>query len=74
MLVNFSLAAFNMIPLPPLDGSRILVALLPPFWRPVLAPLERYGVPILILLLIFGGEALGARSSAASRTRCSDFC
>ena len=54
MLVNFSLAAFNMIPLPPLDGSRILSALLPPFWRPVLAPLERYGVPILILLLIFG--------------------
>jgi Zn-dependent protease len=43
-----------MIPLPPLDGSRILVALLPPFWRPVLAPLERYGVPILILLLILG--------------------
>jgi Zn-dependent protease len=54
MIVNFSLAAFNMIPLPPLDGSRILSALLPPFWRPVLAPLERYGVPILILLLIFG--------------------
>jgi Zn-dependent protease len=54
MLVNFSLAAFNMVPLPPLDGSRILIALLPPFWRPVLAPLERYGVPILILLLIFG--------------------
>ena len=54
MIVNFSLAAFNMIPLPPLDGSRILSAILPPFWRPVLAPLERYGVPILILLLIFG--------------------
>jgi Zn-dependent protease len=54
VLVNFSLAAFNMIPLPPLDGSRILVAFLPPFWRPVLAPLERYGVPILILLLLFG--------------------
>jgi len=54
VLVNFSLAAFNMIPLPPLDGSRILVALLPPFWRPVLAPLERYGVPVLILLLVFG--------------------
>jgi Zn-dependent protease len=54
VIVNFGLAAFNMIPLPPLDGSRILVALLPPFWRPVLAPLEQYGVPILILLLVFG--------------------
>ena len=54
MLVNFSLAAFNMVPLPPLDGSRILSALLPLFWRPVLAPLEKYGIPILILLLLFG--------------------
>ncbi|MEX2425386.1 MAG: site-2 protease family protein [Thermomicrobiaceae bacterium] len=54
MLVNFSLAAFNMVPLPPLDGSRILSALLPAFWRPVLAPLEKYGIPILILLLLFG--------------------
>jgi Zn-dependent protease len=54
-VVNFGLAAFNMIPLPPLDGSRILTALLPPFWRPVLAPLERYGVPILLLLLLLGG-------------------
>ena len=54
VLVNFSLAAFNMIPLPPLDGSRILTAILPPFWRPVLAPLERYGIPILLLLLLLG--------------------
>ena len=54
MIINFSLAAFNMVPLPPLDGSRILLALLPSFWRPVLAPLERYGLPILILLFIFG--------------------
>jgi hypothetical protein len=37
--------------------------LLPPFWRPVLAPLERYGVPILILLLVVGssfGSAIGS--------------
>ena len=54
-VVNFGLAAFNMIPLPPLDGSRILTAILPAFWRPVLAPLERYGIPILLLLLLLGG-------------------
>lgn len=64
MIVNFSLVAFNMIPLPPLDGSRILTALLPPFWRPVLAPLERYGIPILFLILVFGrglgGSIIGA--------------
>jgi Zn-dependent protease len=60
MLVNFGLAAFNMIPIPPLDGSRLLTALLPPFWRPVLAPLERYGIMALFLLLFFGRELGGS--------------
>ncbi len=55
MNVNFLLAAFNMIPLPPLDGSRILMAVLPPFWRPVLAPLERYGIMLLFLFIFLGG-------------------
>jgi Zn-dependent protease len=59
MSINFLLAAFNMIPLPPLDGSRILTAFLPSFWRPVLAPLERYGVFLLFLLILIGGS-LGA--------------
>lgn len=59
MTLNFLLAAFNLIPLPPLDGSRILVAILPPFWRPVLAPLERYGIMVLLLLILVGGR-LGA--------------
>lgn len=64
MLVNFSLAAFNMIPIPPLDGSRILTALLPPFWRPIMAPIERYGIMVLFLILILGrgigGSIIGA--------------
>jgi Zn-dependent protease len=57
--VNILLAAFNMIPFPPLDGSRILVALLPNFWYPILAPLERYGIVILFLVL-FLGETFGS--------------
>lgn len=56
IVVNFSLAAFNMIPLPPLDGSRLLAALLPPFWRPILAPLDRYGILVLFLLILLGGS------------------
>jgi Zn-dependent protease len=60
MVVNFSLAAFNMLPLPPLDGSRILMAVLPPFWRPILAPLERYGILILFLLILLGGRLGGS--------------
>ncbi len=58
IFVNALLAAFNMIPVPPLDGSRILLALLPSFWTPVLAPIERYGFVALILLIFLGGGAI----------------
>ena len=54
--VNILLAAFNMIPIPPLDGHKILMGILPNFWGPVLAPLERYGFMILFLLLFLGGN------------------
>jgi len=54
--VNALLAAFNAIPIPPLDGYRILVGILPNFWTRVLAPIERYGFLILILLFFIGGR------------------
>jgi Zn-dependent protease len=54
--VNILLASFNMIPVPPLDGYRILSGILPDFWRPLLAPLEQYGFMILLLLLFIGGR------------------
>ncbi|CAN5811409.1 site-2 protease family protein [soil metagenome] len=53
--VNILLASFNMIPIPPLDGFNILNGILPSFWEPVLAPLARYGFPILILLFFLPG-------------------
>lgn len=53
--LNLLLAAFNMIPLPPLDGSKILMGLLPNFWTPIMAPLERYGFMVLLLLILIGG-------------------
>jgi Zn-dependent protease len=54
--VNVLLVGFNMIPIPPLDGHKVLMGILPNFWGPVLAPLERYGFPILFLLLFVGGS------------------
>jgi len=58
--INILLAAFNMIPVPPLDGHKILTGVLPNFWYPVLAPLERYGFLILIMLIFIGGRAGGS--------------
>jgi Zn-dependent protease len=54
--VNVLLASFNAIPLPPLDGYKIMVGILPRFWTPVLAPLERYGFLILFLIFFLGGR------------------
>ena len=54
--VNVLLASFNAIPLPPLDGYKIMVGILPKFWTPVLAPLERYGFLILFLVFFLGGR------------------
>ena len=54
--VNVLLAAFNMIPIPPLDGHKILMGILPGFWNSVMEPLERYGFMILLLLLFLGGS------------------
>lgn len=54
IVINLLLASFNLIPIPPLDGHKILTGLLPDFWYPYLAPLERYGVLILLGLIMIG--------------------
>jgi Zn-dependent protease len=62
--VNILLAAFNMIPIPPLDGSKVLMGLVPRFWHPILAPIERYGFLILMALFFIGGD-IGSSITAA---------
>ncbi len=52
LIINIILAVFNMFPLPPLDGGRIAVGLLPNVLGKQLARLERYGIMILIAFII----------------------
>ncbi len=60
IIVNFVLMIFNLLPIPPLDGSKILFAILPDRYDAFKELLERYGIIILFALLIFGGGFLTA--------------
>jgi len=54
LTMNLSLAIFNLLPFPPLDGSKILETFLPASMRPILALMEQYGFLILVLLMYMG--------------------
>jgi Zn-dependent protease len=60
ILVNVFLAVFNLFPIPPLDGGRIAVGVLPQILARPLSRLEPYGV-LLLLILLFVLPALGTR-------------
>ena len=52
--INIVLGAFNLIPIPPLDGSKILLGLHPPKMQSTFTAYEKYGFFILIFLLFTG--------------------
>src|SRR5215204_3748438 len=54
LTMNISLAVFNLLPFPPLDGSKVLETFLPASMQPVLAILEQYGFMILLVLMYMG--------------------
>jgi len=54
LTMNVSLAVFNLLPFPPLDGSKILETFLPESMQPLLRMLEQYGYLILMLLIYIG--------------------
>jgi len=52
--INLALAIFNLLPVPPLDGSKILYGILPPQYEYIYEYLERYGPFVLMGLILFG--------------------
>lgn len=54
LIMNISLAVFNLLPFPPLDGSKVLETFLPDSMQPILATLEQYGYLILMVLMYMG--------------------
>jgi len=58
ILINLLLAAFNLIPIPPLDGSHVMKYILPPAWSLAYQQLSRYGIIILLILLTIGQPLL----------------
>ena len=58
LVVNAALAVFNMLPIPPLDGSRLLPLILPPGGRRIFYRVSQYGFIILIVLLFVFEDSL----------------
>lgn len=54
VLINLVLGTFNLLPIPPLDGSRVLMGILPARFSWRVAGLERWGVVLVLLLLYLG--------------------
>lgn len=63
--VNLGFFVFNMIPIPPLDGSRVLYALAPEFVRRGMEMIEQFGVFFIFIVVILASSILGAYMGAA---------
>lgn len=58
VLINLALGIFNLIPIPPLDGSKILFSLLPFSFFRIVAFLEQYSLVLLLLFIVFFSDSL----------------
>lgn len=59
VMINLGFFVFNMIPIPPLDGSRVLYALAPEFVRRGMEVIEQYSLMLVFAIVIFANSAIG---------------
>lgn len=65
ILVNIGFFIFNILPIPPLDGSRLLYALAPPAARQVMELIERYGILLVFVLVMIFSQQIGVLMGGA---------
>lgn len=65
VMVNLGFFVFNIIPIPPLDGSRVLYALAPDFARRGMEAIERYGIIFVFLIVMLASSIIGTYMLAA---------
>ena len=57
-MINLALGIFNLVPIPPLDGSKILFSLLPDSFSKAVMFFEQYSLILLLLFIVFFAEYL----------------
>lgn len=60
VIVNLGFFVFNMIPIPPLDGSRVLYALAPEFVRRGMEIVEQYGLMVVFVIVLLASSLIGS--------------
>ncbi len=65
IFVNLGFGVFNLIPIPPLDGSRVLYVLMPDGVRELMNKMEKFGIYIIYILILVGGGVFSSVMSGA---------
>ena len=66
VFINLGFMAFNLLPIPPLDGSRVLYVILPDVLRNAFDNLEKYGTTFVFILVMFFSSTLGTVVSSVT--------